>query len=84
MNHSEKPIHGADEIQLLELLKQVQKILADALKSLGGKSPPTPESNYLSRAAVSVNKAADGYLYLRESGRVSAGAALCLRPPSPP
>jgi Family of unknown function (DUF5677) len=79
MKKLRQPIHGKEEVQLLKLLKQVQKILAKALNSLGGKSPPSPESNYLSRAAISVNKAADGYLYLRKSGRVDA-SKLLVRP----
>jgi hypothetical protein len=79
VSFSDQPIHGANEIQLLELLKQVQIILANALNSLGGKILPTPESNYLSLSAVSVNKAADGYLYLRESGRIHA-SKLLVRP----
>ncbi len=64
---------------MLELLKQIQKILADAINSLGGKKPSTPECNYLSRSAISVNKAADDYLFLRQSGRVDA-AKLLIRP----
>lgn len=74
-----QPIHGAEEIRLLELLKELQHILGDALNSLGGTTPPSAEANYLSWAAVSLNHAAGGYLWLRESGRVHA-SKLLVRP----
>ncbi len=76
---TEQPIHGPEEVQLLGLLSEVQHVLADALNSLGGKSPPTAESAYLGWSAVSVNRAAEGYLWLRESGRVAA-SKLLVRP----
>jgi hypothetical protein len=79
VKNSKQSIHGTDEVRLLKLLKQVQKILADALNSLSGKLPPTPESNYLSQSSVLVNKAADGYLHLRKTGRVYA-SKLLVRP----
>jgi len=77
--NSEHPIHGPEEAELLALLTQVQNVLADAIKSLGGESPPSPESFYLGWAAVSVNRAAEAYLWLRESGRVAA-SKLLVRP----
>ena len=77
--NTEQPIHGPEELQLLELLKEVQHVLAHAVDSLGGKSPPTPEAGYLGWAAVAVNRAAEGYLWLRESGRVAA-SKLLVRP----
>jgi hypothetical protein len=76
---AQTPNHGPKEVQLLALLKDAQHLLAEALNSLGGKSPPTPESAYLGWAAVSVNRAAEGYLWLRESGRVGA-SKLLVRP----
>lgn len=76
---SSKPLHGPQELKHLGLLREVQQILAHALNSLGGKSPPTAESAYLGWAAVSVNRAAEGYLWLRESGRVAA-SKLMVRP----
>jgi hypothetical protein len=79
MTNSEKTIHSAKEIELLELLKKVQKILTDALNSLSGKSPATPEIHYLSWTAVFVNRSADGYLHLWKSGRVDA-SKLLVRP----
>ena len=61
------------------LLTEVQQLLAHSLNSLGGKSPATGEAAYLGWAAVSVNRAAEGYLWLRESGRVAA-SKLLVRP----
>ncbi len=76
---TQQPIHSSKEVELLALLKDVQRVLSDALNSLGGKSPPKPGSAYLGWAAVSVNRAAGGYLWLRESGRVAASKFL-IRP----
>lgn len=71
--------HCPEEIELLKLLKELQSIMAQALNSLGNKKPPTAESLYLSYAANSVNLAADGYILLREPGRVHA-SKLLIRP----
>ena len=79
MSDPGQQIYGIKEVSLLELLEKVQKILADGLNSLGGKSPATPEAHYLSWAAVFVNRAVDGYLHLRKSGRVHA-SKLLVRP----
>ncbi|HZM03970.1 MAG TPA: DUF5677 domain-containing protein [Candidatus Saccharimonadales bacterium] len=46
---------------------------------MGDKSPATAEAAYLGWGAVSVNRAAEGYLWLRESGRVAA-SKLLVRP----
>ena len=79
MSESDPQSRSTEESRLLALLKDVQKVLADSLNSLEGKSIPTPESLYLSWAAAFVNKSADGYLLLRESGRVDS-AKLLIRP----
>lgn len=76
---STRPRHGAEEIEQLSLLRALQEILARALDSLAGKLPTTPESAYLGWAAVSVNRAADGFLCLRDSRRVAA-SKLLVRP----
>src|SRR6266481_642488 len=76
---TQPPIHGPKEVQLLGLLKDVQRLLADALKSLEGQSLSPGGPAYLVWAAVSVDKAAEGYLWLRESGRVAA-SKLLIRP----
>ncbi|MBM3822906.1 MAG: hypothetical protein FJ404_08500 [Verrucomicrobia bacterium] len=76
---STKPVHGPDELRHLELLREAQQLLADALNSLGGKTPATAEAAYLGWAAVHVNRAAEGYLWLRDSCRVAA-SKLLVRP----
>ncbi len=75
---TQQPNHGPKEIQLLALLKDVQGLLAAALNSMAGKSTEA-EASYLGWASVSVNRAAEGYLWLRESGRVAA-SKLLVRP----
>jgi hypothetical protein len=78
MNISES-FYPQFEIQFLELLKELQPILVKALDSLGGKKPLDWDSSYLGRVAVTVNRAGDGYLWLRESGRMDA-SKLLVRP----
>ena len=75
----EEPIHGPEEVQLLALLREVQQVLADALNSLDSTSRPPIDVAYLGWTAVSVNQAAEGYLWLRDSGRVAA-SKLLVRP----
>jgi len=76
---NQEQIHGPEEISQLELLRDVEHVIAEALKSLPGKNQATPESAYLGWAAVSVHRAAEAYLYLRNSGRVAA-SKLLVRP----
>jgi hypothetical protein len=71
--------HCPEEIELLKLLKELQSILTVALDSLANQKPNTAESRYIGDAAISVNQAADGYLLLREPGRVAA-SKLLIRP----
>ena len=71
--------HCKEESELLKLLKEVHEILSKALNSLNGTTPPTHESSYLCSAADSVCLAADGYIFLRENGRVNA-SKLLIRP----
>jgi hypothetical protein len=68
--------HSTEEIELLQLLKELQCILSDAINSLGGQTPKSPESHYVGFSTVSVNTAADGYLVLREAHRVNASKPL--------
>jgi len=63
----------------LEFLKELQPVFIKALNSLGGKKPSDWGSSYLGRVAVTVNRAGDGYLWLRESGRMDA-SKLLVRP----
>ncbi len=71
--------HSPEEVQLLALLREVQSVLSNALNSLDSNSFAKPETRYLGWAAVTVNRAADGYLMLRESYRVDA-SKLLIRP----
>jgi Family of unknown function (DUF5677) len=73
------PIYPPIEIEFLKLLKELQPIFVKALNSLGGKKPSDAGTSYLGRIAVTVNRAADGYLCLRESGRMDA-SKLLVRP----
>src|ERR1022692_1370720 len=78
MNAGE-PIYPPIEIKFLKLLKELRPILVKALDSLGSKKPLDAGSSYLGRVAVTVNRAGDGYLWLRESGRMDA-SKLLVRP----
>jgi hypothetical protein len=73
-----QPHHGPKELRLLALLTDAQQLLADALNSMASK-PVEAETTYLMWAAVSVNRAAEGYLWLRKAGRVAA-SKLLVRP----
>jgi hypothetical protein len=70
------PIYPPTEIEFLKLLKELQPNLVNALNSLAGKKPANLSSSYLGRIAVTVNRASDGYLLLRESGRMDASKLL--------
>lgn len=74
-----RSIYPQFEVQFLEFLKELQTILVNALNSLGGKKPSDFGSSYLGRVAVTVNRTSDGYLWLRESGRMDASKFL-IRP----
>jgi hypothetical protein len=78
MNAGE-PIYPPVEIQYLKLLRELQPIIVKAINSLGGKKPADAGSSYLGRIANTVNRASDGYLWLRESGRMDA-SKLLVRP----
>ena len=71
--------HSPQEIEHLQLLKELQEVLANALNSLAGKTPKSPEAHYAGFVAKSVNFAADGYLVLRQAYRVTA-SKLLIRP----
>jgi len=74
-----RSIYPQFEVQFLEFLKELQPIQVNALNSLGGKKPADFNSSYLGRIAVTVNRTSDGYLWLRESGRMDASKFL-IRP----
>jgi hypothetical protein len=67
------------EHEFMALLKELQAILAEALDSLGGKTPPTSGSSYLGRIAITVNRVSDAYICLRDLGRADA-SKLLIRP----
>jgi hypothetical protein len=71
--------HSPQEIEFLQLVKELQKALASGLDSLGGKTPKNPEARYMGFVAKAVNTAADGYIVLREAYRVNA-SKLLIRP----
>lgn len=75
MNTGE-PIYPPIEIEFLKLLEELQQILVNAINSLGGKTPAEAGSSYLGRIVVTVNRASDGYLWLRKSGRMDASKFL--------
>src|SRR5688572_10339396 len=72
-------IHGLEERRDLQLLKEVQRVMSDALNSLAGHSHKTKEEAYVWWASVAVNRAAEGFHCLRESGRADA-SKLLVRP----
>jgi hypothetical protein len=74
-----QPIYPPIEIEFLKLLKELQPICVKALNSLGGKKPADAGSSYLGRIAKTVNRTSDGYLLLREAGRMDA-SKLLIRP----
>jgi hypothetical protein len=71
--------HCQQEVEQLKLLRELLSVLNVALGSLDNKTLPTPESRYLGWRAKSLETAADGYVLLREGGRVAA-SKLLVRP----
>jgi hypothetical protein len=57
--------HCKEEFEQLKLLRELSHILSNGLDSLANKIPPTVESRYVGDAAISVNIASDGYIFLR-------------------
>jgi len=67
------------EIEFIKVLKELQPIIVKSLNSLGGKKPANAGAKYLGVIAKTVNRASDGYLALREAGRMDA-SKLLIRP----
>jgi hypothetical protein len=63
----------------LELLVGFQAEIREALNSLGGKQSQGLMDNYRLYVAAYVNRAADGFIYLRKAGR-SDSSKLLIRP----
>jgi hypothetical protein len=64
------------EARSLQLLSDMQAELSEALNGLGGKQREGLYDGYLGYTAGHVNRAAEGYLYLRTSGRIDASKHL--------
>jgi hypothetical protein len=71
---------GEDEQRSLQLLTDLRTELGEALNSLGGKQSRGLLDNYYFYASVYMNRAAEGFLFVREAGRVDA-SKLLVRPP---
>ncbi len=63
----------------LALLEDAQLELRDALNSLGGKRSNGLADHFNGYSARLINNAAEGYIFLRESGRIDA-SKLLIRP----
>ena len=64
------------ELASLKLLSDMQAELRDALNALGGMHGDGLLEHYLFYTAAHINRAVEGYVYLRESGRVEASKHL--------
>lgn len=73
------PKHDPIEEQAIELVEDIQKELASALNSLGGRKSSGIHDHYFVHGAGHVNSAADGFIRLRREGRVDA-SKLLVRP----
>jgi hypothetical protein len=67
------------EIEFIKVLKELQPIIVKALNSLDGKMPANAGAKYLGVVAKTVNRASDGYVELRQAGRMDA-SKLLIRP----
>jgi hypothetical protein len=64
------------ELASLKLLSDMQAELRDVLNALGGMHGDGLLQHYLFHTAAHINRAVEGYVYLRESGRVEASKHL--------
>jgi len=64
------------ELASLKLLSDMQAELRDALDELGGRQGDGLLEHYAFYTAAHINRAAEGYVYLRESRRVEASKHL--------
>ena len=67
------------ELTSLQLLRDMQAELRDALNVLGGRQADGLLQRYPFYSAAFINRAVEGYIYLRESGRFDA-SKLLVRP----
>ena len=68
-----------EEQRSLTLLCDIQRELANALNSVGGKQSRGALDNYYFHSADHVNRIAEGFIFLRKSGRIDA-SKLLVRP----
>jgi hypothetical protein len=68
--------HDEVENRWLELLVDMQTELRDGLQGLAGKQLGGLHDAYLGYTAAHINRAVEGYVYLRRSGRVDASKLL--------
>lgn len=72
-----KPLSAASvEIESLRLLRELQSALAGVLNSLGGKSGEGLFEHYVFYSSVYIKRAAEGFIALRETGRLDASKFL--------
>jgi len=63
------------ELESLKLLSDMRAELRDALNALGGRLGESLLEHYAFYTAAHINRPVEGYVYLRESGRVEASKA---------
>lgn len=67
-----------DDAPSLQLVRELRAELAHCLNSIGGKEYETT-GKFIGYSAAHMNRAADGYIFVRESGRVDC-SKLLVRP----
>jgi hypothetical protein len=67
---------GSLEARSLQLVSDMQADLCGALHGLGGKTREGLYDGYLGYTAGHINRAVEGYVYLRKSGRIDASKHL--------
>ncbi len=72
----ESELSQSEEERSLNLLCDIQRELANALNSLGGKQSRGALDNYYFYSADHVNRAAECFIFLRRSGRIDASKFL--------
>lgn len=64
------------EFTSLKLLEDLQAELRHALDGIGGRESNGAQQNYIVRTSGYINRAIEGYIYLRQSGRFDASRLL--------
>jgi hypothetical protein len=71
-----KPNPPSGEAESLQLLRELQTVLAGVLNSLGGKFGDGLFEHFIFYSSVHINRAAGGFVSLRETGRLDASKFL--------